>query len=476
MKIETQIQDDHQARLTVEVEAEQLESAKHRAARKLANRARIPGFRPGKAPYAVIVRTVGEGALLEEAVELLVDEIYPKLIEEAKITPYGPGKLENMKSLDPLVLEFMVPLEAEVTLGDYRSVQKPYEKPLIADEDVEKTLLDLRERQAIIEPVERPAQEGDIVTVKLSATRTHPAEDQQPQLIREQSVPVLVKAADDDEWPYPGFSQHLLNLSKGDERDVSYTYADSSPYEALRGVEADFHFLVEDVKLRTLPEANDEFVSTIGEFETLDALIAEIRHQLEHQAEDSYNENYDETVLDEAVELCTVKYPPQMLEREIDDVIESLTRRLEQQKMDMDLYLKSREMDMEALRQEAKPVAEKRLKRTLVLMEIAKVEKIKLDQREVQAETLQTMNTLSNVLDKKDARRLSDRNVVQNLMNNVMIDMLNRRAIERVRDIASGKQAEIESAAAVEAAAAANIAAEIDSEAEPPVVDNTGAA
>ena len=137
-----------------------------------------------------------------------------------------------------------------------------------------------------------------------------------------------------------------------------------------------------------------------------------------------------------------------MLEHEVDDVVDNLKNRLEKQKM-----------DMEGLRKEAEPVAETRLKNSLVLMEIAKAENIVLDPGEVQSETMNTMNALSGMLSKKEARRLSDRGVVQNLMSNVMADMMTRKAAERLRLIASGKLAEYEAEQAAKAEAA-RVAAE----------------
>jgi len=118
LKIQKQLLDDHQMKLTVEVDADQMEAMKKRAARKISKQVKIPGFRPGKAPYPVIVRQIGEGVIVEEALEILVDDIYPQIIKEADIKPYGPGSLEKVESLDPPVLEIVVPLEAEVDLGD----------------------------------------------------------------------------------------------------------------------------------------------------------------------------------------------------------------------------------------------------------------------------------------------------------------------------------------------------------------------
>ncbi|MFM8320146.1 MAG: trigger factor, partial [Chloroflexota bacterium] len=165
MKIETQIRDDHQAELTVEVELERLEALKTKAAAKIARKIKVPGFRPGKAPYTVVLRQVGEAAVIEEAIELLVDEIYPEVIKEANIQPYGPGNLEAIPSMDPLTFKFIIPLEATVEMGDYQAIRKPYEPKEITDQDVDNVIQDLRDRQAIVEPVERPAQVGDQVTI-----------------------------------------------------------------------------------------------------------------------------------------------------------------------------------------------------------------------------------------------------------------------------------------------------------------------
>ena len=196
MNIEKQIREDHHAHLTVQVDADRLEGMKRRAASQLAKRVKIAGFRPGKAPYPVIVRQVGEAAILEEAIELLVDEIYPEVIKEADIKPYGPGKLENISSADPITLEFSVPLEAETQLGDYHSITKPYEPTAVSDQDVEDVMQDLRERHAIVEPVDRPAQVGDLVTLKLSAKSSDPEDGSDDQLIHERSSTILIRPDD----------------------------------------------------------------------------------------------------------------------------------------------------------------------------------------------------------------------------------------------------------------------------------------
>ena len=450
MKIDTIALENHQVKLTVEVEPDTLESAKHRAARQIAKKTKIPGFRPGKAPYPVIVRQVGEATIMDEAIDLLVQDVYPKAIDEAGIHPYGPGKLENVTSMEPPKFEFIVPLEAEVELGDFHSIRRPYEPKSVTDKQVDEVIDDLRDRQAILEPVTRPAQEGDVVYVQISGQRVDPEEGEDANIVSQRSVPILISPiaeptdedeADEDipeEWPFPGFSRNLIGLSVGDEKTVNHRFSEDSSYEALRDKEAKFLFVVEDIKSRTLPELNDDFAMTVGDFENVDALRTEVHKELEQRAEEEYNQAYDDAILEEAVNQSTIKYPPEMLDREIDYVIENLSSRLEQQNVDLDLYLKSRQMDMNGLRDEGRPVAEKRLKQMLVLTKIASVEDLEVEQGELQSETMRTVDNLYRSMPKKEARKLNQERVLNNLVGNIMVDMLTQKAMKHLRDSSRG--------------------------------------
>lgn len=446
MKIESTPRDDNQVKLNVEFDPGTLEVYKQRAARELSRRMKIPGFRPGKAPYNVIVRQVGDAHLTEEALELLVDERYPKIIEESGIRPYTAGQLDNIDGYDPLVLSFVVPLEPEVKLGDYHSIRRPYEPKTIEDGDVDDVLENLRDRQAVLEPVDRPAGEGDVVTVVLKGTRDKvetkdDPENQSAILVDERSYQILVRDSDkvaEDEWPFPGFSQNLTGLSIGDERDLQYKFGEDFQFESLRGAEASYHFLIEDIKSRSLPELNDDFAKTVGDFATLDALKSEILSSLKEQSLDEYNKSYDDAILEELVAQSSIKYPPQMLDSEQNNVVDNLKHRLEQQGSTLELYLKTRDMDIEALKEEAKPVAQGRLKRSLALLELANMEKIQISEEELQSETSQTLHSLNQTLQAEDARRLTDPRVMNNLVGNVMLDMLAKRAEQRLREIANG--------------------------------------
>jgi len=451
LNIEQQALENHQVKLTVQLEPSKLEEAKHRAARQISQRKKIPGFRPGKAPYPIVVRNIGEDVILEEALDLLVKEIYPKVIEESKIKPYGPGSLENMPKLDPPTFEFIVPLEPEVNLGDYKKVRIPYKIKTITKKDINKVLADLRERQVILEPSEQPAQEGDQVFIKLSIIRLNPAEGELPNLVTDRRMPVVITAAEaknKEEWPYPGFSRQLTGTSVGDDKTFHYTYPDNSEYKELRGKETEAHVIVEEIKKRILPELNDEFAQAVGEqYENMASLTDDIRKSLEKQAKEDYETNYNDKIMTELLKDTVIKYPPQMLEREIDIYLDQLKNRLAQQKMDMDTYLKMRKMDEAALRKEITPQAEERLKRTLVLLEISKIENIHVENAELESESMRTLDELGRMIPADKAKKTLTNEFVRGMIGNIGADLLVKHTWEYLQSIARGEKEDQQQAA-----------------------------
>lgn len=448
MKIEQQLLENHQVKLTVEVETSRLEEAKHRAARHISQHKKIAGFRPGKAPYAIVLRNFSEETILEEALDIVVKDIYPKVIEESKIKPYGPGSLENMSKLDPPTFEFIVPLEPEVILGNYKDIRIPYKLKPISKKDINKVLEDLRERQVVLEPTELPAKVGDQVYIKLSINRLHPAVDEIPSLVNDRRLPVVISSNSDDkkEWPFPGFSQFLLGVRSGEVKVFQYTYPKNSNFKELRNLETEIHLFVEEIKKRILPDLTDEFAQSVGEqYENLVALTDDIRNSLEKQAKEDYDNEYNDKIMVELLKTTSIKYPPQMLEREIDIFINQLENRLAQQKLDMETYLKMRNIDPDALRTEIKPQAEERLKRSLVLLEIAKLEKIHVENSELESESMRTLDELGRIMPAEKARKTLTNEFVRGMIGNIGADLLVRHTWDFLHTVARGeKEKEIE--------------------------------
>ena len=446
MNIEQQLLENHQVKLTVQIEPSKLEEAKHRAARRISQQKKIPGFRPGKAPYPIVLRTIGEETILEEALDILVKEIYPKVIEESKIKPYGPGTLENLPKLDPPTFEFIVPLEPEVTLGDYKKIRIPYKIKAITKKDINKVLDDLRERQVILEPSDQPANEGDQVYIKLSIKRLQPVEGDLPSLVNDRRMPVVISSAKTEnksEWPFPGFAQNLLGLTKGEEKVFQYTYPEKSEFKELRGKETEVTVTVEEIKKRILPELNDEFSQAIGEqYENMQSLLEDIRTSLEKQAKEDYESSYNDKIMQELLKDTAIKYPPQMLEREIDLYLHQLEDRLAQQKLDMDTYLKMRKLDADALRTEAKPLAEERLKRTLILLQVSKAENIQVENAELESESMRTLDELGRMMPPDKAKKTLTNEFVRGMIGNIGADLLVQHTWSYLQSVARGEKEE----------------------------------
>ena len=231
----------------------------------------------------------------------------------------------------------------------------------------------------------------------------------------------------------------MIGLSAGDEKSIEYTYPDDAEQEGFRGVKAIFSVQVETVKSRQLPEINDDFAKSLGEYDTMEELLKEVRQMLDEQSQTAYDDEYIEGLLEEGIALGEYKYPPQMIERELDNLMQNLEKRLQQQNMTMDLYLKSRELELDGLREETRPFAEKQVRKQLFLMELAEAEGLEISQSELMQETNNTMNYLASGMSEKEAKKLDNRDVYTNVLTSVYANLMNQASLKRLRDIASGK-------------------------------------
>ena len=418
-----------------------MEKFRHQAARKIAQKAKIPGFRPGKAPYDMIKRFYGDEAINEQAVELLVDDQYAKILEEAKIKPAAAGSLDEVVSYDPLKLAFVVPLEPEVALGDYRSIRQEYNLEPVTEEEIDRVIHNLQTSYAVAEPAERPAQETDLVYVKMKGVLAHPAEGEDSEVIRESSYQFVI-GDKDDTWPMEGFSKNLIGLAAGEQSKILYSFPEDHTSEKLKGKEIEFTVDVQAVKSMKLPELNDEFAKSIGgNFSTMEDVRKGIRAEIEQNRTQEYDEKYVSTLVDTIISQATIKYPPQLVKDESDHILEHFQEDLTEQKMDMDTYLKTRQMDKDTfMAQEITPVAVKRLQRRLVLDKISREESIQLNIEELKNTVAATMGQLQN---EKEFKNYQRRGQVENLVNAVTLDtasrLLNRDTIERLKTIAKGE-------------------------------------
>ena len=435
MKIEKTIEENHEAKLVVEVEPERLDTYKRRAARKISQRGKIPGFRPGKAPYDMVVRNYGEQAIIEQAMDAFVDAEYSNILKEADVEPGAAGSLESIDSLEPPKLTFRVPLAPEVDLGDYHSIRMPYEWTAPDEKAVEAAVEDLRQMYATTENVEREAQEGDYVLVDVKSETT--------ELNRTGYSVVVRSEGRDNEWPYSGFSKELIGMKAGDTKTVTHTFPEEWEVEELRGKDVEMEVTLKTVRALTLPEVDDEFAKTTGAGENVEALRAAVKNDVETRSKADYDDKYFVDLIEKIKEGATLKYHQHALEHEGEHVLEDLGQRLGQQGMDLDTYFKVRNTTREQfIEDEVKPVAKKRFERSLILDEIVRREKLEVDNEALDAEFNQTLSALTMQgvdLNKIRGGRQGQQRVAQAVAMESANRVLTRRALDMLKSIAVGE-------------------------------------
>jgi trigger factor len=435
LKFEKTIQDDHQAQVIVDVEPDRLEAARHRAARKLAERGKIPGFRPGKAPYEVILRYYGDAAVYEQAVDLLVDEVYPEMLKEAAIDPAAAGSLEKIDGTETPRLTFKVPLRPQVSLGDYHEVRLPYEFQAPGPEKLDQALEELQQMYGSTETVDREVQLGDYVLVDLKSEKE--------SLTRPGFATLVRKEDRDDEFPFPGFARELIGLKVGDVKTVNHEYSAEFPDQTLAGQTVDVEATLKNVRSMTLPPIDEELAKMVGKYESLDALKDVLTKDIEARARAEYDDEYYAKLVDMIKEGATIKYAAQTLDHEAEHVVDDMRQRLAQQGLDLETYYKMRKTDAARFREEeAKPVARKRLERSLILDEVSRQEKIGVDNDSLDQEfnsTLVDLQAQGVNLNNIRGGKQGQQRVAEAVAMESASRLLTRRTLETLKTIAIGE-------------------------------------
>jgi trigger factor len=439
------------ATLTVEAEPAAIESAMKRAARHMAEHAKIPGFRKGKAPYAVVVTQFGEAAVFEEAVEIIGPELYRQALEEGKIEPARAGTLEEIVSRDPLVLRFSVPLTPEVDLGGYRDVRLPFEDPPVEEEQVERVLESLRQSQAVLAPVERAAGMGDILLAKINAHVVLADRKTEPIPVGgkgDEAGAVEVELNENLGGRFPGCGPKLVGIAAGEMREVDFTYPETFPVERLRAKPAHLSLNCLAVKERRVPEWSEEVVHSASDKSTVDELRAEVREALQKQARSEAEQGYAREVLDKMIAGGSVRFPQVLVDEEIERMLRTLESNLQREGATLDVYLKTRPGGREALVKEYEPQARERLIRGLFLGEVAAREALQVEEDEIAERFRQTFAGISGPGEENRAQQALKDPTLRRLF---LEDLLNEKAVRRVADIGQGHAPELVAPAAVEA-------------------------
>ncbi|MEA4959942.1 MAG: trigger factor, partial [Anaerolineaceae bacterium] len=446
--------DDHQVKITAEFEAEMLEQFKRRAARKIAQRTRIPGFRPGKAPYNMVVNHVGEATVTQEALELMLDDVYPKVIDAEGISPWGPGNLDAVKSENPPVFEFTIPLAPETDLREIESLQKEYKPVVVSDKDVEEFIGRARRSYATLVPVTTPAAEETVVYLNLEGRDANPAEGADPIVVKSGPQQALITSESeekDQEYPYRGFARDLMGHTTDETFELTHVYAADDDDKDLAGKTVVFTVTIQSIKGLELPAMDEEFLKTMGGFDTVENLEKGVREHLQNEMTRTYDDEYYLDLIDQLREKSILKYPPQMLDEEEKNVLHRIEHDLSHRNLDLDLYLKLRKSDRDTfMAEEVKPTAKNRLERSLVMDAIVKKYDIKVKNEQLDGEVTEVVNELMRSGEFEELQKeMGSKKFAQNVSMEAANRALENAIRAQLKSIASPEPIEVRSPEAV---------------------------
>jgi trigger factor len=420
--ISTSKRDDHQLEMTIQLGPERTEEALHRAAKQVSKRAKIPGFRPGKAPYGTVLRMFGRDALLGQVMEEMGDEIYKEALEVEHIDPYGRADLEDVTT-DPVTFKLTVPLQPEAHLGDYRSIRIPAVEVTTTDADVDEVLERAADQRATSQVVDRAAALGDTVVVDIVG------KVDEETIMDNHDWEVKLEGGDSG-W-LPGFDDAFVMMAAEDEKTFSLTYPEDST-SRYHGQEVTFHATVKEVRAKVRPPMDDEFARSLGDYADLADLRTKTREEITRQRDADAKEELNNKAIDALIEQSTFAYPDAAVTDSIAEMLSDLEMRVSQGGYNLQDFLLLQGTTVESYGETLRPVAERQLKGRLALAELAKAEGIAVTPEETEAEV---ERLVAGAVDERRAKAARDTLGSESGQWLVNRDLQNRKAIRRLVEI-----------------------------------------
>ncbi|CCJ33881.1 MULTISPECIES: trigger factor [Caloramator] len=409
-------------KIEVTVPVENFKEALKKSYEKNVSRFSVPGFRKGKAPMAIIEKFYGEGVFYEDAINFIVEETYPKAVEENDIHPVDYPELDIVqigKDVD-FIYTARVTVKPEVKLGQYKGLEATKISYLVTDEDVEAEINMLKEKNArIINKENGTIEKGDIAVIDFEGfidnTPFEGGKAENYELVIGSGTFI------------PGFEDQLVGAKVGETVDVNVTFPEDYHAENLKGKPALFKVTIKDIKVKEYPVVDDEFAKDVSEFETLEELKADIRKRIQEENDKRAKMELEDQLIGKVVNASEVEIPEAMINQEIDYMVKDMDYRLRYQGLNIDQYIEMMGITMETLRNDLKEVATNRVKTSLVLEAIAKAENITATEEEIEsrAEELAKRYGVKDIERMKKAILDSQRALIaEEIVNNKVIDFV----------------------------------------------------
>ena len=428
MSVKVEKLEKNMAKLTIEVDAETLDKASERAYQRNKNSISVPGFRKGKVPRAMIEKMYGSGVFLEEAANDLIQTEYEKAYNEVEeeIVSSPEIKVITLQAGQPFVFEATVAVKPEVKLGAYKGVEIDKVETEVSEEEIMEVINKERDNNARLITVEdRPVEEGDIAVIDFEGFVDGEAFEGGKGSDYELTI--------GSHSFIDTFEEQLIGKNTGDECDVNVTFPEGYQAEALAGKPAVFKVKINEIKKKELPELDDEFASEVSEFETLEEYKADVKKGLAQRKESSAKDAKQMAVIDAIIEASEMEIPDAYVKTVQKQMVDEFAQRIQMQGLNFEQYVKLTGSSAEAMYDQVKPQAIKRIQSRLVLEKVVEAEKIEVSEDEYKEELQKLADAYKMGIDKVEVM-LGDQGKEE-----IMMDLKVTKAADFVTDNAKEK-------------------------------------
>lgn len=425
MSVKVETLEKNMAKLVIEVPAEELEKALQAAYNKNKSKISIPGFRKGKVPRQMVEKMYGPGFFYEDAANMLIPVEYEKAADECglELVSRPVIDIEQIEKGKPFIFTAEVAVKPEVTLGEYKGLEVAKTDVEVSDEEVAAELEKEREKNARTISVEdRAVENGDMIMLDFEGFVNGVAFDGG----KGENYPLTIGS----NAFIPGFEEQLVGAKIGEDVEVNVTFPEEYQAPELAGCAAVFKCKVNEIKVKELPELDDDFAQDVSKFDTLDEYKEDVKAKLAANKADAAKRAKEDAVIEKIIENAQMDIPEAMIDTQARQLVDEFAQRIQAQGLSFEQYLQFTGMTLDTALEQMKPNAVKRIQSRLVLEAVVKAENIEVSEEDVKVEIAKMAETYKMDADKL-AEIMSDEEKKQ-----IQMDMAIEKAVELVTEAA----------------------------------------
>ena len=381
MSVQVEKLEKNMAKLTIEVSSEEFEKAIAKAYKKNKNKISMPGFRKGKAPRAMIEKMYGKGVFYEDAANSIIPDAYADAAKESELEIVAQPEIDvtQIESGKPFIFTATVALKPEVTLGEYKGIEVEKKEVEVTDEEVDTEINRVRESNArMIDIDDRAAQDGDTVVIDFDGY----VDGKQFEGGKAEDYSLVLGSHSFID----NFEEQLEGKNIGEDVTVNVTFPENYQAEELQGKPAEFKVKIKEIKVKELPELDDDFAQDVSNFDTIAEYKEDLKKKLAENKEEALKREREETVIGKIIENAQMDIPEQMVEAQTRQMTQEFAQRLSSQGLSIDQYMQFTGLTPQKMIEELKPQALKRIQSRLVLEAVVAAENIETSEDELNKE------------------------------------------------------------------------------------------